>query len=353
MAHLLRIAVLVFVAAATCAANVASFAAPPKPKQVPRRETAAREYEPATEPTYYAGDPSGAEPSVDLTPRPPQLPAVPRAQLGEEILQDDLPPHESIVDEAPPIYSDEPTMRRNGPGDSRTGGMPDAFMPNEEAPAEWYGAPPGMHRRLQHHPLRTYLENRPRQIPLTADSWLNRPFGMSYFVGAMFLDNPINNVVGGDPGVTYGGRLSWDFGPHWGIETRMAGADAGVRDLVTGTDLRQAKMFYWDVNWLWYWTGDTRWRPYTLVGSGLLDIDFYSPAQRYHNTVVTLPFGIGMKYRHSTRLALRFELLDNYAFSSGQQSDMHNVTLTAGMEIRIGGGHSRSYWPWTPGRNWW
>ena len=347
MAHRVRTAVLLLVAAATCASSVVAIAAPQKPKQLPRREPG---YETEAEPTYYAADPSTEEPefdprSVDLAPRPPQLPAVPRMQLGEEILQDDLPPHESVVEEAPPIYADGPAPPRSivSHGDTSA----------DAAPAEWYGAPPGMHQRLQHHPLRTYLENRPRQVPLTADSWLTRPLGMSYFAGGMFLDDPIQNVVGGDAGITYGGRLSWDFGPHWGIETRFAGTNSGVRDLVTGNDLDPAKIFYWDVNWLWYWTGDTRWRPYALVGSGMFDIDFDSPAQRYHDTLVTLPFGVGMKYRHSTRMALRFELLDNYVFSSGRLSDMHNVSLTAGLEIRFGGGRSRSYWPWNPGRNWW
>ncbi|MBA4016372.1 MAG: hypothetical protein C0483_04215 [Pirellula sp.] len=343
MAHLVRTAVLVGVIAATCASSVVALAAPPKPRPIARREAVAPQYEAEAEPTYYAAEPEFDPRSVDLAPRPPQLPTVPRAQLGEEILQDDLPPHESVVEEAPPIYADDPRAPGASTGDDYV----------DEPSSTWQGPPPGVQRRLQHHPLKTYLENRPRQMPLMADSWLNRPFGMSYFVGGMFLDDPIQNVVGGDVGLTYGGRLSWDLGPHWGIETRLAGADVGVRDLVTGTDLRHAKIFYWDVNWLWYWTGDTRWRPYALVGSGLNDINFYSTVQRYHNTLVTLPFGVGMKYRHSTRLALRFELLDNYTFSSGQVSDMHNITLTAGMEIRIGGGRSRSYWPWNPGRNWW
>ena len=344
MAHLVRTAVLVIVAAAICASSVVGRAAPPQPKQLPRREAVEPVYETETEPTYYAAEPEFDPRSVDLAPRPPQLPAVPRAQLGEELLQDDLPPLESVVEEAPPIYADEPAPRSVTGEEEYVDGQ--SSMP-------WQGAPPGMHKRLQHHPLKTYLENRPRQIPLTADSWLNRPLGLSYFVGGMLVADPIHNIVGGDAGVTYGGRVSWDLGPHWGIETRFAGANSGVRDLVTGNDLDPAKIFYWDINWLWYWTGDTRWRPYGLVGSGMLDIDFDSPAQRYHDTLLTLPFGIGMKYRHSTRLALRFELLDNYAFSSGQLSDMHNVSLTAGMEIRLGGGRSRSYWPWNPGRNWW
>lgn len=177
---------------------------------------------------------------------------------------------------------------------------------------------------------------------------------MSYFVGALFLADPLPGLVGGDPGFTYGGRLSWDMSPTFGVETRIAGASNGVKDLLGGADLAPAGSFYWDVNWMWYWTGDTRWRPYFTVGGGLLDIDYYDAFQhRYHNTVFTLPFGVGMKYRHSTRLALRLDLMDNYAFSSGLQGDMHNVSLTAGMELRFGGARQRNYWPWNPSRGWW
>ena len=113
MAHLVRTAVLVFVAAATCAGSVVAWAAPPKPKQLPRREAVEPVYETEAEPTYYAAEPEFDPRSVDLAPRPPQLPAVPRAQLGEEILQDDLPPHESVVEEAPPIYADGPVPPRS------------------------------------------------------------------------------------------------------------------------------------------------------------------------------------------------------------------------------------------------
>jgi hypothetical protein len=284
--------------------------------------------------------PSGSAKRVDLEPRAPQIPQLPAERLGDEILQDDLPAHDPVVEEAPPIYTREPAHAESAHEEPEFAGP--------------YPPHPGqVHPRLQHQPLRTYLENRPRQLPLQSDSWLNRPFGISYLLGATFLDDPISGVVGGDPGFSYGGRISWDTSASWGVETRIIGGQIGVQDLVGGTDLPPAKLFQWDVNWLYYWTGDTRWRPYFLIGTGLLDIDYFSAVGRHHTTVFEMPFGIGLKYRHSTRLAFRVELLDNYALNSGVQSDMHNVSLTAGMEFRFGGGRSRSYWPWNPGRNWW
>ncbi|MBL9093231.1 MAG: outer membrane beta-barrel protein [Planctomycetaceae bacterium] len=276
---------------------------------------------------------------ADVAVRQVAAPPIP-TQLGDDILQDTLSPHESVVEAAPPIYSHDPS------GGPLTTTEPDS---SQVQPYRGGGA-----QTPHQHRLRAHLENRPRQTPLQTESWLNRPYGMSYFVGALFLADPLPGLVGGDPGVTYGGRLSWDMSPTFGVETRIAGASNGVKDLLGGADLAPAGSFYWDVNWMWYWTGDTRWRPYFTVGGGLLDIDYYDAFQhRYHNTVFTLPFGVGMKYRHSTRLALRLDLMDNYAFSSGLQGDMHNVSLTAGMELRFGGARQRNYWPWNPSRGWW
>jgi hypothetical protein len=69
--------------------------------------------------------------------------------------------------------------------------------------------------------------------------------------------------------------------------------------------------------------------------------------------LLQMPIGLGLKYRHTSRLAMRVDLIDNIGFSAGQLDTMHNWSLTAGIEARFGGGRKRNYWPWNPSREWW
>lgn len=207
------------------------------------------------------------------------------------------------------------------------------------------------HRHLPHRPLATYLNNRPQQVPLQRDSWLNLPYAVSFLFGGMFISNPQTNVRG-DSGIIYGGRLSWDFDRNWGVENRIAQSYPGVTDPTGVNDFRAAQAFLWDLNWHWYWTGDTRWRPYFSAGLGALDLRYDTPTVMQHTTTFTVPFGFGLKYRHSTRMDMRIDIMDNYSFAAGQQEAMHNVSITAGLEARFGGGMRRSYWPWNPGHDW-
>jgi hypothetical protein len=67
----------------------------------------------------------------------------------------------------------------------------------------------------------------------------------------------------------------------------------------------------------------------------------------------SVPFGIGFKYRIDQRLAIRFDLQDNYAFAGGNDVDaMNNISIVGGMELRFGG-RRKNYWPWDPSRTWW
>lgn len=278
----------------------------------------------------------------DLSPKAPDVPV-----FGDDIAQEpfssNVPQRRPQRSAAPPGYA--PPPKHDYPQQPEFEG----YEPQPYAPTG-----PGSHLQRHAERLRNYIDNRPRQMPLTSESWLNKPYGISYFLGGMWLDDPLHGVVGGNAGFTYGGRFSWDFGPKFGIETRIAGADIGIVDRINGTDLAPANIFYADIDWLWYFTGDTRWRPFVLLGSGLFDIDF-TDAQplRQHATLLQMPIGLGLKYRHTSRITLRVDLIDNIAFSAGQLDTMHNWSLTAGIEARFGGGRKRNYWPWNPSREWW
>jgi len=262
-------------------------------------------------------------------PSPVVRPPTPSPNLGAE-----------LAAPAPNLY-DPPTDAPFAPA-------PDGPLPYEHAPMhpESWEQPPGPRKAL-----RDYLHHRPRQAPLERESWLNRPFSAGFFLGGLFLDAPVNDLHG-DPGFMFGGRLGWDPAVNWGLETRMALAYPGTTDPTGQTDPRAAHVFIWDVNWLWYFTGDTRWRPYFNVGLGMFDIDYVSPTGPQHNNSFSIPFGVGFKYRHSSRLIMRVDLTDHYTFATGAQNTMHNLSLTAGLEARFGGGSRRNYWPWNPGSDW-
>lgn len=260
----------------------------------------------------------------------------------------DPPTLELPADEGPvPRISLDP-----GPLGGEGATSADSFVESaEEPPPDAFDVSPDYARPQR---LRNYLRNRPRQLPLERESWLNRPYSAGFFFGGLSLDDPLDGLLSGDAGLVYGGRFGWDFGPRWGVETRLGGASAGLQAVGIAVDIPQADAFFWDLNWLWYPTGDTRWRPYFLLGTGLFDLDYRDPAnRRFHNTTLELPFGAGFKYRYSTRIAMRFEVLDNFSFGSGIQSPMNNLSVTAGFEYRFGGGTRRSYWPWNPSRSWW
>jgi hypothetical protein len=200
--------------------------------------------------------------------------------------------------------------------------------------------------------VRSYIDNRPQQQPLRTESWLNRPFSASFFLGGVFLGDPIRGLEG-DAGIFYGGRFGWDFAPRFGMEGRIGGGSPGVSSTIFNYDLPQTNLFFTDVNWLWYPTGDTRWRPYFSAGTGLFNIDLVDASNhRFHESLFEIPFGVGFKYRYSTRTVMRFEVMDNFAFGTGLLDDMHNISITAGLETRFGGGNRKSYYPWKPDRDW-
>lgn len=280
---------------------------------------------------------------------PPALPdaaPTPRQPAGPP-----LPPDPAALDPGPIEVQPSQPFDPDAPEIENFDAAP---APDQTLLDDAYGLPPGAALRGGAARTRAYIENRPRQVPLERESWLNRPYGASFFLGGYFLDDPLPGVLEGDGGFAYGGRVSWDASARFGVETRFGGASPGTKAVVAPLDMPEAGIFFWDVNWLWYPTGDTRWRPYFTAGTGLLNLDYRDPAnRRYHNNTLEVPFGIGMKYRHSTRLAMRFEFLDNYSFASGLQSDLHNLSFTAGLETRFGGGFRRNYYPWNPGRDWW
>jgi len=178
--------------------------------------------------------------------------------------------------------------------------------------------------------------------------WRHRPLSASWFTGVLWgddlqgLDFP-NGRVGQDSGFLGGVRLGWDWTEFFGGELRL-----GLSSLDLGTPLEgfNNDVILFDGSVLFYPTGDTRLRPYILTGVGLVNFDI---ATDHSRRMVGMPLGGGVKYRVGNRLVLRFEVLDNIAFPSGSGLETtHNVSLSGGLEFRLGGSRRR-YWPWEPG----
>lgn len=190
--------------------------------------------------------------------------------------------------------------------------------------------------------------------PMSGESWLNRPFSAGLFVGALWSSDLIADRVRQEAGPIGGLRLGWDIGYRWGLEFRLAYAQPALsyQPSVDSTNSNKFLVADWDV--LFYPWGDTRVRPYFLAGFGLGNFSYVDATRdrAINDSMLGIPFGLGLKYRWDQRLVLRGELLDSFLFDGSLTDSTHNFTLTMGLEWRFGGSH-RNYWPYQPSRNVW
>jgi hypothetical protein len=184
--------------------------------------------------------------------------------------------------------------------------------------------------------------------PLTGTSWLNRPYYFGWLVGGLWGSTLIDGELDQDEDLFGGYRLGWDFDHYWGTEARIAFAHLDLFDGDGVDTLRTARHLYYDANLLFYPWGDAAWRPFASIGLGLGSFRFEDAnAQFFDATMLTIPFGIGVKYYHRPWLALRTSLMDNFAVGGGLDT-MHNFSWTAGVEVHFGGPR-RGYFPYHPG----
>ena len=185
-------------------------------------------------------------------------------------------------------------------------------------------------------------------VPLTSTSWLNRPVHAGWFMGGLIADNLVDSQAVPEHGFFGGYRLGYDFDHYWGSETRFGFAHVGLRD-----NPGLSRDFFWDVHLLRYPWGDSRWRPYASVGLGLANFRFTdNQSVKFNEVSLHVPIGFGLKYYHKKWLALRVDALDNIAIGTGGRNNMHNVSLTGGIEVHFGGWR-RAYYPWNPSIHYW
>ncbi len=199
----------------------------------------------------------------------------------------------------------------------------------------------------------THGRNVGRGIPLKGTSWLNRPYHVDWFLGPLLGDDLISNRVSQENVVFGGVRLGWDFDYYWGLEWRLGWADTSAQFATPQAEPNEVSYVVSDVDLIYYPWGDSKVRPYFLWGLGVAQVDFLDDQSLNHNaTLATMPFGGGVQFHQWPWLVWRLEVLDNLAFGADGLSTMNNVSLTAGMEIRLGA-KPASYWPWRSSRKVW
>lgn len=193
-----------------------------------------------------------------------------------------------------------------------------------------------------------------RGLPLEGTSWLNRPYHVDWFSGPLLGDDLIDNRVAQDNELFGGFRVGWDFDYYWGVEARFGWANPNIQYEETQPVADNGSYFVSDVDFVYYPWGDSKVRPYMLLGAGLARIDFVDENDvNYNTTLFTMPFGLGVQFRQWNSLLWRLEMLDNLSFGADGVDTMHNISLTAGMEFRFGSRPRSSYWPWRASRSIW
>jgi hypothetical protein len=190
---------------------------------------------------------------------------------------------------------------------------------------------------------------RPRHMgrgePMSGTSWLNRPYHVDWFVGGLFGDELIGGQLDQGNDAFGGVRLGWDCDHYWGVELRYAGGDLGMFDPAGSPINGFSRVRIVDLNVAYYPWGDARWRPYLTVGAGVSGFSFVDEVGgRFDETLLTLPFGFGLKYYMRYWLVLRADFLDNLALADSGLNTMHNLSVSLGTEIRWGA-RPRSYYP--------
>ena len=188
-------------------------------------------------------------------------------------------------------------------------------------------------------------------LPLERSSWLNRPLHVDWFAGPLITDSPAPGRVGQSNEILAGLRLGWDFDYFWGVEWRSGWSDP---DLTTPDNSElSGHYFVSDINLIYYPWGDSRVRPYALVGLGLAEVgSVREDGTGQEEILVGMPLGGGVRFAQTRYLAWRLEILDNIAWGDNGLATMHNFSFTLGMELRLGA-RPNSYWPWRSARTVW
>lgn len=190
-------------------------------------------------------------------------------------------------------------------------------------------------------------------LPLEKTSWKNRPYHVDWFLGPMFGDDLVSNKVAQDNDLFGGIRFGWDFDYYWGLETRFGWSNPNIQFTEPQAVAQNGSYFSGDLDLIYYPWGDSKFRPYILLGAGVARIDFVDSADiNFNTTLFSMPMGGGVQFALKPSLIMRLEVLNNLSFGADGVDTMQNFSFSAGMEYRFGAKRA-SYWPWQSKRSIW
>ena len=139
-----------------------------------------------------------------------------------------------------------------------------------------------------------------------------------------------------------GGRLGYNFTKNWAIEGTVEFINTGVRDKTITTyrsgqfrtPIDTVDAYFYHLDALYSFRPENRFNPFITFGFGGAH---YSP-KISDRDMSSVDFGIGAKYWMAERVAIRFDLRDNFVtevspFKKGYQ----NISATVGLVFAFGG----------------
>ncbi|HEX4146365.1 MAG TPA: hypothetical protein VHY91_22885 [Pirellulales bacterium] len=174
-------------------------------------------------------------------------------------------------------------------------------------------------------------------LPLVGNGWRSQPFSITAFSGFTDGGPLIPGHLNQQPSYYGGLNFGWDYDHHWGVEKRLG---FGALNLTNGQNQpipRTGLSVTGEYRLMYYPLGDARFRPFLTAGVGWSDFYFNDDRGASHlDTLGMIPFGVGLKYLCTERLALRVDLIDEMTFGGGVLSNFHYAALTLGLEVRYG-----------------
>ncbi|MFZ3136332.1 MAG: outer membrane beta-barrel domain-containing protein [Thermodesulfovibrionales bacterium] len=174
-------------------------------------------------------------------------------------------------------------------------------------------------------------------LPLSARSEIKAgSFEVSPFGGYNFFENKQN--LKDRP--IFGGRLGYNFTPHWGIEgvgeyIRTSVADrarTGITEGQFGSPMDKVDLTFYHLDAVYHFIPDGKFNPFVLAGFGGAH---YRP-EISTKDMAAFNLGVGAKYWLTDNIALRFDLKD-YMVTEIFQETYHNIGATIGITFAFGG----------------
>jgi len=138
----------------------------------------------------------------------------------------------------------------------------------------------------------------------------------------------------------YGGRLGYNFTPHFGIEgtvefIKTAVDDKGLTSIKEGQfgfPMDDVDLYFYHVDAVYHFMPEGKLNPFIVAGFGGAH---YKPRVSDHD-MPAFNVGVGAKYWLTDRVALRADLRD-YIVNEITQETYHNVAATVGVTLAFGG----------------